>query len=113
MLHLAVESSKVGNLQRLEEVFHYCLSTTWIKVFPSPLHTLMKLHTLEPVQELNLKLDIQIHGRHVHFLAGKAVTVAATSAACRRRYLFCKIQAGLGLGGLASRGGPELSKVQL
>ena len=36
MLHLAVESSKVGNLQRLEEVFHYCLSTTWIKVSPKP-----------------------------------------------------------------------------
>ena len=36
MLHLAVESSKVGNLQRFEEVFHYCLSTTWIKVSPKP-----------------------------------------------------------------------------
>ena len=41
-------------------------------------------------------------GHHGQFLAGKSTTVVATSAAC----CSAKFKQGLGLGGLASRGGP-------
>jgi hypothetical protein len=102
-----VESSKVGNLQRLEEVFHYCLSTTWIKVSSSPLHTLMKLHTLEPVQELNLKLDIQIHGRHAMFWQARPSEWQPHQQ--RAAAAFYSAKSRQGLGGLASRGGLELT----
>ena len=54
----------------------------------------------------------ELQGRHGQFLAGKAHTVAATSAVCCRCWrataacaAFYSARQGLGLGGLASRGG--------
>ena len=48
------------------------------------------------VRKLHLQLIKQLmQGRHGQFLAGKASTLATTSAACRlcrRHFLFCKIQ---------------------
>ena len=51
-----------------------------------------------------------MQGCHVQFLAGKAATVAATSAAARR-FLFCKSRQGLGLRILASHGNPDMDKI--
>ena len=49
-----------------------------------------------------------MQGRHSQFLAGKAATVAATSAAAAAAAFYsAKLRQGLGLVGLASRGGPE------
>ena len=49
-----------------------------------------------------------IQGRHHQFLAGKDATVVAKSAACCRcTFYSAKSRQGLGLRGLANRGGPD------
>ena len=47
---------------------------------------------------------VGVQGRHGVFLAGKEDTVAAPSAACRRRFFSSKSRKGIGLVGLSSRG---------
>ena len=46
-------------------------------------------------------------GRHGQFLAGKATTLAATLAAT---FYSAKSRQGIGLGGLASRRGPDTNR---
>ena len=48
---------------------------------------------------------LKCQGRHDHFLAGKAATLAATSS-----FYYAKSRQGVGFGGLASLGEPVWSK---
>ena len=55
------------------------------------------------MKQFDVKNMYSPKGRHGQFLAGKAATVAATSAGT---FYSAKSRQALGLGGLASRGGP-------